>query len=249
MRFGKFGSVLVDRQEARLLERPTRFLTRRCLQSTNNAVWPFEKPGFWAAAKQSANVGATFVAPTFRLRLRSSNCAVETCGCGPGRIRFTTTYSERQPSMADFEASVTLNCSVEDIFDFLLQPENMKRISPPELDLVFVNAPKMLELGSLFQFKLQSFGLVQEIAHEITALSRPDSFIEKQVKGPLKHWVHEHILKVDESGVVTVIDRIEFEPPGGLAGLLVTKSRILDALNDGFEHRHEQLKKLLEEEQ
>ncbi len=148
--------------------------------------------------------------------------------------------------MAAFEASVTLNCALEDTFDFLLQPENIKLISPPEMDLVFVDAPKILELGSVLKFKVQSYGMVQEIAHEITALSRPESFVEKQVKGPLKHWVHEHILEVDESGIVTVIDRIEFEPPRGLAGLLVTESKILDALDDGFAHRHGQLKKLLE---
>jgi hypothetical protein len=37
--------------------------------------------------------------------------------------------------------------------------------------------------------------------------------------------------------LVTLINRIEFEPPGGLLGFLVTEDKILETLDDGFDFR------------
>ena len=148
--------------------------------------------------------------------------------------------------MATFEASVSLRCIPEDVFDFLVQTVNIRRISPPEMDLAFVDAPEVLELGSRLKFKVQGFGRVQQIVHEITEFDRPRGFTERQVEGPLEHWIHEHMVEVSDSGDVVVVDRIEFKPPGGLVGLLVTESRILESLDDGFSHRHTELQRILD---
>ncbi len=146
--------------------------------------------------------------------------------------------------MAEFERSIVVMSGLEEVFDFLLRPQNVTRISPPDMGLNFVNAPEVVELGSIMEFKVLARGVVQNITHEITHLDRPSSFIEKQVQGPFKHWQHEHAFEATGDGV-TIIDRISFEPPGGLIGLLVTEESILDSLDDGFAHRHAQLQKLL----
>jgi ligand-binding SRPBCC domain-containing protein len=147
--------------------------------------------------------------------------------------------------METFESRLTLPCAAEVAFDFLAYPENIKRISPPDMGLFFVEAPERLSLGARMQFKVQAFGVVREATHEITQFDEPRSFTEKQVKGPLRHWVHEHLFEPDGEGAVTMIDRIEFKPPGGVVGLLVNADRILENLEDGFDHRHDQLEKLL----
>lgn len=147
--------------------------------------------------------------------------------------------------METFEARLTLPCAQEVAFDFLAHPENIKRISPPDMGLFFVEAPERLSLGARMQFKVQAFGVAREATHEITQFDEPGSFTEQQVKGPLGHWVHEHLFEPDGEGAVTMIDRIEFEPPGGVVGLLVNADRILENLEEGFDHRHDQLEKLL----
>lgn len=149
--------------------------------------------------------------------------------------------------MPMFEARVSLPCSPEDAFDFLIRTENMTKISPPEMGLNFVEAPEIVEAGSRLEFKIQGYGQVQHIVHEIVTWERPRIYTEKQVEGPLKHWVHEHLFETDDQQQVTVIDRIEFEPPSGLLGFLITADRIQESLEDGFYHRHQQLKKLLEQ--
>ena len=42
--------------------------------------------------------------------------------------------------------------------------------------------------------------------------------------------MHEHLVEEAPAGEVVAIDRIEFEPPGGMLGFLITKRRILDEL-------------------
>ncbi len=158
----------------------------------------------------------------------------------PGKI----CHRNEATSMAEFERSVVVSGPLDEVFDFLLRPQNVVRISPPEMGLNFVSAPEVVELGSLMEFKVLARGHVQHITHEITILDRPTRFVEKQVQGPFKQWVHEHAFEPTGDGV-TIIDRISFQPPGGLIGLLVNEKTILDSLDDGFAHRHEQLQKIL----
>ncbi len=146
-----------------------------------------------------------------------------------------------------FEARVELPCTVEEVFDLVARPEGIKQISPPEMGLYFTNSPERYALGTKVEFKVQAMGLVREITHEVTAFDDPTSFIEEQTAGPFKHWVHEHIFETREGGGCVAIDRIQFLPPGGVAGMIMTASRILDNLEDGFDYRHEQLENYFRE--
>lgn len=147
--------------------------------------------------------------------------------------------------MAVFETSLTLDGSVERAFDFLIRPANHEKLSPPGVGLRFFNAPEEFALGSQFEFKIQAWGQVLSAKHEIIEFTRPTLFIEQQVQGTLKQWRHEHRFEIDQAGKLVISDYIEFLPPGGLLGLMVTESKILDTLEDGFYHRHQQLRKLL----
>ena len=148
--------------------------------------------------------------------------------------------------MASFELSISIDCPREAVFDCLIRPANVVEISPPNVSLTLVDVPEVLELGSVVEFEVSGFGPVQRMIHEITAFDRPHRFTETQRKGPLKSFVHEHVVEFDGSEAV-VIDRITFDPPGGLAGFLVTEELILKSLKGGFEHRHRELKRLLEQ--
>lgn len=148
--------------------------------------------------------------------------------------------------MATFEASVTVACPHDLAFDFLIRPENNVRTSPPQLTFNLLQAPDVLQLGSIIEFEIGGFGPVQRMVHEITAFDGPNSYTETQRTGPLRSFVHEHQVEPNGHGVV-IVDRIHFEPPGGLAGFVVTESLIQKSLDTGFEHRHAELKRILEE--
>ena len=55
-----------------------------------------------------------------------------------------------------------------------------------------------------------------------------------------------HHLETRDGGV-RMIDRVIFEPPGGMLGFLVKESTILDGLEDGFIHREQELKRIVEQ--
>lgn len=146
--------------------------------------------------------------------------------------------------MPVFESETVIAAPPEEVFHFMIQPERIKQISPPEMGLKFVDAPEILKLGDTFQFLVQTMGQLQKIRHRITVFEDPHLFVEELIEGPLPKWVHTHSFAGTAENGTVVVDKIDFEPPGGLIGLLMTESRILDHLEDGFHHRHQQLERL-----
>jgi ligand-binding SRPBCC domain-containing protein len=144
------------------------------------------------------------------------------------------------------EATVSISCSPERAFDFLTKTANLLHLVPEELRLSVVNAPPQLTLGSRLEVQILAFGPPQNVTYEITDYFRPDRFTETQVKGLLSRYVHEHLLMAQSTDTVLITDRIEFEPPGGLMGFMLTADRLRGSLDRGLSHRHGALKRLLE---
>jgi ligand-binding SRPBCC domain-containing protein len=146
--------------------------------------------------------------------------------------------------MARFEFETRLPCPPDRLFDFLLRPQNVARISDPNTGLTIVSAPEVVAVGSRIQFQLMGYGAVQTAVHEITEVQHAARIMEVQVEGPVKSWRHQHLFEADGDGV-RMLDLIEFEPPGGLLGFIATASRISSSLEDGFFYRQQELERLV----
>lgn len=146
--------------------------------------------------------------------------------------------------MPVFESQTTLSRHPDEVFDFICRPENLCAIAPPELQMVFVNPPPLISLGTRLVCKVQVFGQMQQMEYEITQFESPRRFREESVGGPLSKWVHDYEVHSADGGSV-LINRIEFAPPGGLLGFILTADRIEEHLEEGFAHRREALRKLL----
>ena len=145
---------------------------------------------------------------------------------------------ERGSSMAHFETCITLPHSREKVFDFLIKTVNLVEMIPADAAMKVVSVPEVLVCGSRLEFEASGFGQTIKIVHEVTELVSPVSMTESQVQGLFKRWVHEHLVELDPAGHAILIDRIEFEPPGGMLGFVVTKKKILENLESMFKHRH-----------
>ena len=147
--------------------------------------------------------------------------------------------------MPIFECRTDLQTSPEQLFEFLVRPENLQKIAPPQMQFVFVEPPEFIRLGCRLTCKAQAYGMIQQLTYEIVEFNSPKQFREKMVDGPLKQWLHDYIVEPHSApDAVTLVNRIDFEPPGGLLGFVVTADKILEALEDGFDHRREELQKL-----
>jgi ligand-binding SRPBCC domain-containing protein len=149
--------------------------------------------------------------------------------------------------MAQFEDRVLVERRVEDVFDFLTTASNIEKVSAGDLGLSFVEAPEKYHPGAIVKFQIMGMGQVRTAVHEVIEFDAPERFVERQIEGALKLWVHEHVFEADGDHT-HVIDRITFEPPGGLLGFIATEDRILEHLEDGFFERNRRIKQLLEQD-
>ena len=147
--------------------------------------------------------------------------------------------------MPVFESRTDLDASTHQVFDFIIRPANLQAIAPPEMQFVFVQPPETITLGSRLTCKAQAYGMIQQLSYEIVDFESPARFREKMVEGPLKLWLHDYIIEPHASpDKVTLVNRIEFEPPSGLLGFIVTADKIMDALEDGFDFRRDALQSM-----
>ena len=147
--------------------------------------------------------------------------------------------------MPVFEATMQLRCSPEALFDFLARPANLPKLSPPDWKLELLDCPDVCELGSILVIQARRGGIPQKIVSEITGFEPHSLLIDEMREGPLRKLIQARTLKANGESVV-LTDRIEFEPPRGLLGLILTAQRIEKDLAAVHEYRRQRFQELLE---
>jgi ligand-binding SRPBCC domain-containing protein len=143
-----------------------------------------------------------------------------------------------------FEASQVIPRQVEEVFAFFRTLANLVQMSPPQLHLRLVEGPALIELGARIVLQGRRWGLPQRMVSEITAFEAGVSFTDTQIEGPFRRWVHRHSFEAVPEGT-RVRDHIEYEPPGGLLGLIVRAGMIESDLKWLFDYRQKKAAALL----
>jgi ligand-binding SRPBCC domain-containing protein len=148
--------------------------------------------------------------------------------------------------MPIFETQVSLACSPEVLFDFLIRPKNVVTLNPPEMSFLLLDAPEVVAEGSRVRFQIEAYGFKQQLLHEIINFQRPTGFLLRELEGVLKKFEHEHNLIAQPDGSTLLFERVVYEPPGGLVGFLLTENRLRETMEKNFHHRHRQLKRQID---
>jgi ligand-binding SRPBCC domain-containing protein len=146
--------------------------------------------------------------------------------------------------MPVFEGTTVLAHSPAEVFDFICKPANLIAVTPPDLNMRLVEAPERLSLGARIVLQSRRWGFSQRIVSLVTAFDPNRLIADEQKEGPFKKWVHSHRLEAIPEGT-RMIDRIEYEAPGGLLGLVFTTDAIENELQELFAYRTEKFKELL----
>ena len=77
----------------------------------------------------------------------------------------------------------------------------------------------LLELNDLVAFEGRHFGIRQKFVARITALDRPNRFVDEMVEGTFKWLRHVHEFEW-KNGVTIMRDRLEWKAPLGFIGKL-----------------------------
>ena len=141
--------------------------------------------------------------------------------------------------------TITLDIArpIPDLFAFFTRPRNLVQLAPPELHLELLTGPEVLSLGERLVWKGRRWGISQKIIQEVAALDMEKLVVIEQKQGPFARWVHAHHFEESAAGT-RIVEKIDFDPPGGLLGRLVSAESIRKDLDKLSLYREKKLKEL-----
>jgi ligand-binding SRPBCC domain-containing protein len=152
------------------------------------------------------------------------------------------------PELHTFTTSMSLPLARDQVFAFFAEATNLQRITPPELGFEIVTPePIHLREGTRIEYRLHLFGVPFDWQSEIQRWHPPEEFVDVQLRGPYKRWVHTHRFR-EEHGATIIEDHVEYAlpywPVGELAYPLVRLQ-----LARIFRYRQQAIRKYLVEGQ
>ncbi|MBI2804900.1 MAG: SRPBCC family protein [Planctomycetes bacterium] len=145
--------------------------------------------------------------------------------------------------MPHYTATLEVSASVADLFSFFSKPKNLVQLAPPELNLELVSAPAVITTGARLVWKGRRWGISQQIIQEVAAFDLEKLIALEQKQGPFARWLHSHHFEATGSGA-KIVEAIDFEPPGGMLGMIVTAAAIQKDLDKLLAHRQKKLNEI-----
>jgi ligand-binding SRPBCC domain-containing protein len=140
--------------------------------------------------------------------------------------------------MFRFETSVWLPRPRGAVFAFFADAANLEAITPPWLNFHILTPPPIaLRTGALIDYRLRVHGVPLRWRTRIAAWEPPFRFVDEQLRGPYRRWVHEHTFEERDGGTLCR-DGVEYDV---LGGRLVERLFVRRDVEKIFAHRKERL--------
>lgn len=125
-----------------------------------------------------------------------------------------------------FSDSLTIDLPRDEVFEFFSNAENLERITPPELGFhIITELPIDIKQGTLIDYNLKLHGFPIKWRTEITEWDPPHMFVDTQLSGPYKQWIHTHRFTEPEPGRTLMEDEVRYrlplEPLGDIANFII----------------------------
>lgn len=143
-----------------------------------------------------------------------------------------------------------LPISVEQAWDFLSDPANLKTITPDHMGFEILDgADRSMYPGQIIQYKVSPFpGIRTNWVTEITHVQHGSYFVDEQRFGPYTLWHHKHFIKKEGDGVL-MEDIIHYKLPLGILGRMMNALVVRNKLRGIFEYRRQKLDQLFPSKQ
>src|SRR5262245_56426898 len=114
-----------------------------------------------------------------------------------------------------FTAELWLPQPPDEVFRFFANAWNLDALTPRWLNFEMLTpAPIVLQRDVLLDYRLRLRGIPFHWKSKITAWEPPNRFIDEQVRGPYRRWIHEHSFTAANGGTLCG-DRVQYAVPGG----------------------------------
>lgn len=128
-----------------------------------------------------------------------------------------------------------------EIFGFFSDAGNLQALTPPWLRFRILTPPPIaMGQGALIDYRIRLRGLPVGWKTEITAWEPPRRFVDEQLRGPYRLWVHEHSFGEIEGGTLAE----DFVRYAVLGGALVNRLLVARDLRAVFRYRHRRLREI-----
>lgn len=112
-------------------------------------------------------------------------------------------------------ATALLSAPLVRVFPFFADAQNLESITPPWLRFrILTPLPIAMAEGTLIDYRLRLHGIPFGWRTEIAIWQPPERFVDRQLAGPYRAWVHEHVFEPTPAGTL-VTDRVRYRPRGG----------------------------------
>lgn len=112
-----------------------------------------------------------------------------------------------------FECEQWLPRPREEVFAFFADAANLDAITPDWLRFRTITpAPIVMGENVVIDHRLRLYGIPIRWRSRINAWKPPSRFVDEQVSGPYRLWIHEHIFETHDAGTL-VRDRVRYAVP------------------------------------
>ncbi|WP_309398357.1 SRPBCC family protein [Cerasicoccus maritimus] len=140
---------------------------------------------------------------------------------------------------------LTLPLPRDELFEFFSQAENLEKITPNELGFrILTPLPIAMRQDVVIDYRIRLHGLPMRWRTLIPVWQPPVEFVDEQIKGPYKTWIHRHSFEELGPRETRMTDYVRYELPftplGDLAYPFIKRQ-----VEGIFRHRNEVIPQLL----
>ncbi len=134
---------------------------------------------------------------------------------------------------------------LETVFPFFADAGNLERITPPFLRFrILTPLPVTMQAGTRIEYHLRLIGFPIQWTTRIEDYAPPYRFVDSQLSGPYKRWVHLHEFAASGTGTL-MRDVVDYDIPYGVIGTLAQKLCVARLLDRIFDYRRAAITALL----
>jgi len=131
---------------------------------------------------------------------------------------------------------------LEEVFAFFSDAANLEELTPPWLHFrILTPLPIEMRAGVLIDYQIQYRIVPLRWRTEITVWEPPHRFVDRQLRGPYRQWIHEHTFEAKDGGTL-MRDRVDYAVPGWLLEPLIHAWIVGPDVRRIFAYREEKMR-------